>query len=1038
MADLADAILRRNSDRSNEPALICTGQALSTIPYTTLDLWVQRVRATLEAAGLSRGSTCCLALPNGPAFVAAFIAAIDLKAAIAPLNPALKQSEISHTFESLQVDLLIGPRDFHKNDDDLIRAANDQDFALAECCWSENDLVFQIVREQGVRENSLAGLSSGSDFVALILHTSGTTGRPKAVPLLQSNLRASTNSVIESYGLTASDRSILIMPLFHIHGIVAGLLAPLLAGSAVIIPDKGLGPDFWSDFDKHHATWWTATPTHHKVLLLFLKPPDSVQPRFIRSCSSPLAPSLLRELEDTFRAPVLEAYAMTENAHHISSHALDRERTPGTVGSPCSTISLKIIDDSENEVDQGCVGEVVIKGPSVMPGYLDNDDANAKAFTVDGYFRTGDQGKIDETGHVRLTGRLKELINKGGENISPNEVDQIVLEHEDVAEAIAFAVPDELYGEEVAIAVVLKPGKNLEAAVLKQWLRPRITAIKIPQHVYMVDAIPKTATGKAQRSGFSKLATPSGDLSRGQNEAEALQALWSEILGIEGSSISEERNFFDLGGNSVLAIRLASKAKAKGWNLDAATVFRHPTLKAMTQQCAERPQQSNNKVAVSIADMGDLQTKVADACGVGASLVQDIAPGTPVQKALASSNRDLGLWVLSLTFSCQNVGLARLETIVETIRSRNPILRARTVQIGSETYTAVIDDEAIWETSSNLSRYLGQVTGVRIPYGSPQVRYAFIDDVDEGTHFVITTTHATQDLWTRKLLYEELQAGLEDIRKLQKSPNPASFCDFARHAANHDRGEAERYWSKVLDGFTRWSYLDRNDDRNATGGHIIVKTIQPRTTASHDFGDIACIHLAWCLTLSLLSKEDKIFFPSVSSGRLAEVPGVKDMMALMGPTITSIPICIDLSALDTVSDGLARLRGLLYDGVRYELSGSECITQHFKTREREALLNCSDVPGYDGMTITGKDSSLRFRPAKGNMLYGKITIPLNMRVAKRGDGLRLEATIDVSALSLSTVQGVMDCFERCLQAVNAAEPEMSLAMLKHEIQSEIS
>lgn len=181
MTDLADAILRRNSDRSNEPALICTCQALSTIPYTTLDLWVQRVRATLEAAGLSRGSICCLALPNGPAFVAAFIAAIELKAAIAPLNPALKQSEISHTFQSLQVDLLIGPRDFHKNDDDLIRAANDQDFALAECYWSENDLVFQIVREQGVRENSLAGLSSGSDFVALILHTSGTTGRPKAV-----------------------------------------------------------------------------------------------------------------------------------------------------------------------------------------------------------------------------------------------------------------------------------------------------------------------------------------------------------------------------------------------------------------------------------------------------------------------------------------------------------------------------------------------------------------------------------------------------------------------------------------------------------------------------------------------------------------------------------------------------------------------------------------------------------------------------------------------------------------------------------------
>jgi acyl-CoA synthetase (AMP-forming)/AMP-acid ligase II/aryl carrier-like protein len=1037
MPDLADTILRRDSDRSNEPALICTGQALSFIPYTTLDQWVQRIRATLEAAGLSRGSTCCLALPNGTAFVAALIATMDLKAAIAPLNPALKQSEISLAFESLQVDLLIGPKDFHKNGDDLMRAANDQDFALAECYWSENELVFQIVRERkGIKENSLAGLSSGSDFVALMLHTSGTTGSPKAVPLLQSNLRASTNSVIGSYGLTPSDRSILIMPLFHIHGIVAGLLAPLLAGSAVIIPEKGLGPDFWSDFEKHHATWWTATPTHHKVLLSFPRPPDSVQPRFIRSCSSPLAPSLLRELEDTFKAPVLEAYAMTENAHHIASHMLGRERTPGTVGTPTKTISLKIIDESEREVDQGYVGEVVIKGPSVMPGYLNNDDANAKAFTADGYFRTGDQGKIDETGHVRLTGRLKELINKGGEKISPNEVDQVVLEHEDVAEAIAFAVPDDLYGEEVAIAVVLRPERKLEAAALKQWLRPRITAIKIPQHVYMVDAIPKTATGKAQRSGLAKLVTPSESSSHRQNEAPALRALWSEILGIEESSISEEQNFFDLGGNSVLAIRLAAKAKAKGWNLDAAAVFRDPTLQAMIQKCAERPQTTNHRVAVSTVDLKDLQGKAADACCVDTSLVQDIAPATPVQRALASMNHDQGLFVLSLTFSCQNVGLAKLETIVETIRSRHPILRARTVQIGGETYNAVIDDQATWETSSSLSRYLAQVKRARIPYGSPQVRYAFIDDVDEGTHFAITTTHATQDVWTRKLLYEELQAGLEDLEKLQESPNPMSFCDFARFVASHDRGEAERYWSNLLNGFTRWSYLSRNGDRNATGGDKIIRTIQPRTTSSHDLGDVPRIHLAWCLTLSLQSNEDKIFFPSVSSGRLADVPG-GDTMDMMGPTVTAIPICIDLSALDTINDGLVRLREILYDGVRYEASAPEQVTRHFKTREREATLNCSEAPEYEGLTITGKDSSLRFRPHKG-MLYGKLSVPMSLRVEKQGDGLRLHVAHDVSAFSSGFVEGLLDCFERCLQAVNTVEPEMSLAKLKHEIQSETS
>jgi aryl carrier-like protein len=402
-----------------------------------------------------------------------------------------------------------------------------------------------------------------------------------------------------------------------------------------------------------------------------------------------------------------------------------------------------------------------MKGPSVMPGYLDNPDANSKAFTADGYFRTGDQGEIDELGHVRLTGRLKELINKGGEKISPNEVDQIVLEHEAIAEAVAFAAPDELFGEEVAVAVVLHSGKDLGPSDLKNWLRGRMSDFKIPQHVYILDAIPKTATGKVQRTGLSILAAPSGGPSTGKDVN--LQALWSEVLGIEESAISEEKSFFDLGGNSVLAIRLATLAKSKGWSVDTATVFRSPTINAMSEKCTKRQQANDKKIVSSTVDFEHLRTEAAHACGVSANLVQDIAPSTPVQQRLALLNRDAGQWVLSLAFSCENVDLAQLETIVETIRSRHPILRARTVQIGSETYNAVIEDQAVWETSSSLSRYIAQMNGVRVPYVSPQVRYAFIDDVNERIHFVITITHTAQDVWTRKLLCEELQVGLEGI-----------------------------------------------------------------------------------------------------------------------------------------------------------------------------------------------------------------------------------------------------------------------------------
>lgn len=483
MPDLVETILSEGQDRSETPAVIVAGKQESVITYATLRSCVRRLKASFEAAGLSEGSVCCLSLPNGPAFVAVFLAIMDLKAVVAPLNPALKQSEISYAVASLTTNAIIGPKGFIDGDTDLARASTKRECILAECFWDEGDVSLNIVRQNSSTQRSMAMLSNGDDFAALALHTSGTTGKPKSVPLLQSNLQASADNVIKAYGLTATDRSVLVMPLFHIHGIVAGLLAPLLAGSCVIIPQEGYGPDFWTHFETHQATWWTATPTHHKILLSFPRPPAHVQARFIRSCSSPLAPNLLRELETAFKAPVLEAYAMTENAHHIASHILGREKRPGTVGLPCSTISLKVIDDDEKEVKQGDVGEVVIKGPSVMHGYFDNPDANAKAFTADGHFRTGDQGMIDDLGHVRLTGRLKELINKGGEKISPNEVDQVVIEHEDISEAVAFAAPDELYGEEVAIAVVPRPGTEIKAADLRQWLQGRIADFKIPRHI---------------------------------------------------------------------------------------------------------------------------------------------------------------------------------------------------------------------------------------------------------------------------------------------------------------------------------------------------------------------------------------------------------------------------------------------------------------------------------------------------------------------------------------------------------------------------
>lgn len=1031
MPNLTNSILFHGKG-VDTPSIISTGREVNIITYDTLGSHVQKFRSVLEAAGLKRDSVCCIALPNGPAFVAVFLAVLHLEAVIAPLNPALKQDELAYSLSSLQAKVVIGPKNFLGGDTDLSRASEEHDCTLAECYWNGTDVGLNVLRQNTTTSCPMAGLGKDSDFVALALHTSGTTGKPKAVPLLQSNLQASAKNVIEAYWLESSDRSMLIMPLFHIHGIVAGLLAPLLAGSCIIIPENGLGPDFWRDFEDHKATWWTATPTHQKVLLSFDKPPSHVQPRFIRSCSSPLAPSLLHELESAFKAPVLEAYAMTENAHHIASHLLDQERRPGTVGSPCGTVSVKILDDNEEEMSQGNVGEVVIKGPSVTPGYLDNPEANAKSFTTSGYFRTGDQGSIDDLGHVRLTGRLKELINKGGEKISPNEIDKVVLNHEHIAEAVSFAAPDEMYGEEVAIALVLKPGKDVKPTALRQWLQGRISDFKIPQHVCIVDAIPKTATGKVQRTSLyqSVLAKQAP----GPTDSRDLKSLWSDILGIEQSSFGGTDSFFDLGGNSAQAIQLASKAKSNGWNLDAAAVFRTPTFGALSKQCSritpESKTESNN-----LAKDENLRDACAQACGVGVDVIEDIAPSTPLQRRLASLNRDHGLWVLSLTFSCQNVGLAELEKVIETIRSRHAILRSRTVMLEDQSYNVVVRDKAVWETSSNLAKYLSQMKGARILYSTPQVRYAYIDDQAEGPHLVVTTTHAVQDVWTRNLLYEELSTGLQNSATLQQAQTPTSFCDFARHVASVDRQEAQKYWSDRLSNFDHWSYLDRNDNPEAAGTGVVKKLVQPKVTTATDMGDITRVHLAWCLTLSSLSSQDRIVFMTVSSGRLAGVPGIETMM---GPTLTTVPICMDLSAVGTIGAALSSMRDMLYGSVGYEPFASEHTTKHFSTAERETLLNCAEVPESDDLVIAGDNKSLRYRAEKNTGLYGKMSMLMNMRVAKEGDGLRLQAVFEKSGLSKSIVQDVVERFGRCLREVNGAEDDASLVDLRDRVGCNLS
>ena len=464
---------------------------------------------------LRPGDVAAIVMPNSVAFAGAFIGTTISRAVAAPLNPKYTKEEYLFYLEDQKASVVFIPtRDPSAA---AIEAANDlgirilQVDALNDPEWggvifTAYDVSDRILLNAGKRQRKSLWDPPQPRDVALLLHTSGTTSKPKGVPLTHSNMCASISNIRRTYEFNESDRSLLVMPLFHVHGLMCGLVTALAARSQVVIPSGGgfSAHMFWKDAKHFEITWYTAVPTIHQVLLLRAdKDYPSADPpplRLIRSSSSSLAPAILEKLEKTFRAPVLEAYAMSEACHQMTSNPLPKYgmRVPGSVGKGMG-VQVTILDDRLRELPPRSVGEVCIRGPNVTPGYLNNPKATKEAF-AGGWFHTGDQGWLDERGYLTLTGRLKELINRGGEKIAPLEIDSALISHDALAEAVAFGMPDEKYGEVVHAAVVLKEGCGVVTeAELKAHCKSRLAEFKIPIRMHFLSKMPKTATGKVQR-----------------------------------------------------------------------------------------------------------------------------------------------------------------------------------------------------------------------------------------------------------------------------------------------------------------------------------------------------------------------------------------------------------------------------------------------------------------------------------------------------------------------------------------------------------
>jgi len=487
-----------------ENAAAIAAPGLEPLRYGQLRSLVARTVEQLNALGIGKGERVAIVLKNGPEMATAFLA-VTAGATAAPLNPNYHAEQFEFYLKDLKPQALI----VEAGVDSPSRGVAEQlGIPLLE---------LRPQREIGAGEFSLEAPGSisraaqrgeaGPEDIALVLHTSGTTSRPNIVPLSHRNVATSARQIREVLGLSPSDRCLNIMPLFHIHGLMAAVTASLAAGASVWCTPGFNALRFFTWMDEAKPTWYTAVPTMHQAILGrsrgHRQTLDHLQMRFIRSASAPLPPSVMEQLEQTFRSPVIESYGMTEASHQIASNPLPPQvRKPGSVGIAAGT-EVALMDENGNLLPVSQTGEVVIRGQNVTRGYESNPAANARAFS-NGWFRTGDQGVLDPSGYLRLTGRLKEMINRGGEKVSPLEVDEVLLNHPAIAQAVTFAFPHQKLGEEIAVAVVLRDGRTLTDRELRDFAGEHLAEFKVPRKIIFLPEIPKGATGKVQRIGLAE------------------------------------------------------------------------------------------------------------------------------------------------------------------------------------------------------------------------------------------------------------------------------------------------------------------------------------------------------------------------------------------------------------------------------------------------------------------------------------------------------------------------------------------------------
>ena len=491
--------IRNMINQQNDNLIFLTSEKNEKISYGEFKIFNEKISRQLAAKNIINSDRAAIVLPNGPLMASSFLSISSYMSA-APLNPSYKQEEFEFYLDDLKPKFLL----VEPNSKSLaVIAAKNLNIPVFEMKISDNQPLgtFELFDKETDYKNP-------NDYdEALVLHTSGTTSRPKIVPLSNLNIFTSAVNISKSLKLTADDHCLNIMPLFHIHGLIAVLSASAKVGASVCASNGFNALKFLDLAETQNITWYSGVPTMHQAILLRAQKNSNkakkLNLRFIRSSSASLPPAIFEQLNNIFQTPVIEAYGMTEATHQMASNPLPPAiQKPGLVGMPAGP-EISIMNDKNEKLSQGEIGEICIKGDNVTNGYENNPEAIKQSFVND-WFRTGDEGFFDEDGYLKISGRLKEIINKGGEKISPLEVDNILMDFPPIDQALCFGYKDKMLGEDIAVAIKLKENKSCTEDDIKSYANEKLAKFKIPKKIFIVEDIPKGATGKLQRIGLAK------------------------------------------------------------------------------------------------------------------------------------------------------------------------------------------------------------------------------------------------------------------------------------------------------------------------------------------------------------------------------------------------------------------------------------------------------------------------------------------------------------------------------------------------------